>query len=442
MMAEPHYDEEALIALLEAGDESLSRDSHIASCTACSKTLASVREIADCLKSPDVWDTTEISPDPNPNVLAFLDRAQTEMRAEDAAAEPWLRELLAQPREAWAPTLHAHPEWRTAGMVRKLIGATDRAIETMPPDAVEITTLAVDIAEALPPARYGDSTVLRLRGHAWRERAYALYFTGAYNEAVRAVERSRKAFAECGYSEFDDARAGVVLALICASEEKFGEGLASVHSAAEVFVCYDSRHKLLAARRTEASILHGLHRYREALSAYCGLEAEPFSHEDRAGLWQNIAVCYYELGNFDAAGRYFAVAMEAASKLGLLPVIARARWQLGLVLLAQGRPSQALDLLRTVRDDFVTSNMAHDVAEVTTEIAQALVALGRISEVPNECRRALDYFVSASLAATAPAISAVSLLREAAAAGRLDEKAIRDIRTSVINARPLYLYVD
>lgn len=436
MMAEPHYDEEALIALLEAGDESLSRDPHIATCTACTKMLASAREIADCLKAPDVWDTTEISPDPNPNVLAFLDRAQSDMRAEDAAAEPWLRELLAQPREAWSPTLHAHPEWRTAGMVRRLIAATDRAIETMPPDAVEITALAVEIAEALPPARYGDSTVLRLRGHAWRERAYALYFTGSYNEALTAVERSRTVFAECGYSEFDDARAGVVLALICASQEKFNEGLAATRAAAEVFAQYGARAKVVAAKRTEAILLYFSRRYREALAIYHALEAEKLSEQERAGLQQNIAACYGELRDFDAAGRYFAAAIESGAKFGLLTHIAKTRWHLGLVLFAQGRFIQALDLLREVRDEFLSSNMAHDVAEVTTDIAHALVVAGQMNEVSNECRQALNYFASAGLSSTEPAMTAISLLREAASTGRLNEQTVNDIRITITNSRP------
>jgi tetratricopeptide (TPR) repeat protein len=427
--------------LLEAGDDSLSRDPHIATCTACTKMLASVREIADCLKAPDVWDTTEISPDPNPNVLAFLDRAQSDMRAEDAAAEPWLRELLAQPREAWTPTLHAHPEWRTAGMVRKLIAATDRAIETMPPDAVEITALAVEIAEALPPARYGDSTVLRLRGHAWRERAYALYFTGSYNEALTAVERSRTAFAECGYSEFDDARAGVVLALICAEQEKFATGLAAVHAAADIFAGYDAPAKVVAARRTEGITLYQLRRFREALTVYHALETETITATERAALLQNIALCHRELGEFEAAGRYFAAAMDLFARGGFVTAIAKTRWHFGRVLLAQGRYAEALDALRQVREEFVASNMAHDIAEVTTDIAHALVVMGRTRNVADECRRALTYFASAGLTMTEPAMSAISLLQESAANDRLDENAVGEIRWRVVHSRPPTLHL-
>ena len=436
MMAEPHYDEEALIAMLEAGDETLSRDPHLSACTACSKTLASVREIADCLKCPDVWDTTEISPDPNPNVLAFLDRTQKEMRTEDAAAEEWVRTLLAQPRETWAATLHAHPEWRTGGMVRRLIAASYRAIQTMPPDALEMTSLAVEIAESLQVARHGESTVLRLRGHAWRERAYAFYFTGSYNEAVWAVERSRKAFAECGYSEFDDARSAVVFALICAEQERFAEGLAAAREAAEVFEKHDSREKVMAARRSEAIILYLLRRFRDALAIYHALDVEATATAERAALLQNIALCYRELGDFDSAGKYFTKAMELFAKTGFVTAMAKTRWHFGRVLLAQGRHVEALEVLRQVREEFAASNMAHDVAEVTTDIAHLLVVMNRIPEVANECRQALSYFASAGLATTEPAMSAISLLQEAVIARRLDEKTVTKIRSIVANTRP------
>jgi tetratricopeptide (TPR) repeat protein len=437
MTSDGHYNEEVLIALLdEGGDEALDRDPHIAACPACSKTLASVRELADVLKSPDVWNATEISPEPNANVLAFLTHAQSDFRAEDAAAESWVHDLLAQSREAWAPTLHTHPEWRTAGMVRKLIDASYRAIETAPPEALDLTALSIEIAEALPPTRYGESTVSRLRGHAWRERAYALYFTGSYNEALGAVERARAAFKECGYAEFDDARAGVVFALICAEQERYSEGLAAVHAAARVFDAYGSREKLIAARRTEAIVLWQLRRFREALAIYHALEAAALPEQERAAVWQNMALCYRELNDLTTAERYFAHAIEVCTKLGMLTSIAKMRWHLGSVLLAQGKFNEALSLWRQVRDEFAMCNMSHNVAEITTDIAHALVLSDRTQDVVLECHQALVYFMAAGLSRTEPAMTAISLIREVASAGQLDEKKIVDIRSSVVRSRP------
>lgn len=444
MTSEGHYDEEVLIALLdEGGDEALDRDPHIATCKTCSKTAASVRQLADVMKSPDVWDPTEISADPNTNVLSFLEHAQNEFRDEDTAADSWLRELLASPREAWTPTLHAHPEWRTAGMVRKLIEASYRAIETAPPEALELTALATDVAESLDAARYGHSTVTRHRGHAWRERAYALYFTGAYPEALTAVTRARQAFADCGYAEFDDARAGVVFALICAEQERYGEGLKTAGVAAEVFRLYRSRDKVIAAERTEAANVYLLHRYREALRIYRSLEAQANSDEERAGLAQNIAACYRELGDFENAGRYFTAAIEIGSRCGMLSSIAKTRWQLGLVFLAQGRHREALDLLRVVRHEFAESGRVHNLAEVTVDIAQTLVMIGGTTEVIVECREALSHFASAGLMESGSAMHALGLLREAALAGTLDAKAVSAIRSTISSPRPmLHLYAD
>src|SRR4029077_1432817 len=129
--------------------------------------------------------------------------------------------------------------------------------------------------------------------------------------------------------------------------------------------------------------------------------------------------------------------IELCTRLGLLTYIAKTRWHLGLVLLAQGRHPEALGVLRSVRDEFTTANMTNDVAEVTTDIAHALVLAGRMREVVDECHRALEYFSPADLTMTEPSISAISFPHEPEAAGRLDEKAVTDARiAAVVNSRP------
>jgi tetratricopeptide (TPR) repeat protein len=304
-----------------------------------------------------------------------------------------------------------------------------------------MTSIAVEIAESLLPSRYSESTVRRTRGHAWREHAYALYFTGSYNEAATAVERSRKAFAECGYAEFDDARAAVVFALICAEQERFPAGLAAAHAAADVFASYVACAKVVAARRTEGITLYLLRRFREAMVIYHALEAEAITATERAALLQNIALCHRELGELEAAGRYFAAAMDMFAKAGFVTAIAKTRWHFGRVLLAQGRYAESINTLREVREDLAASNMAHDVAEITVDIAHALVIMGRTLEVAGECRRALTYFASAGLTMTEPAMSAISLLQESAANNRLDENAVGEVRLRVLNSRPPTLHL-
>ena len=59
MTSEGHYDEELLIALLdEGGEDALVRDPHIAACTTCNKTLASVMSEHDVLARLSTWPWT------------------------------------------------------------------------------------------------------------------------------------------------------------------------------------------------------------------------------------------------------------------------------------------------------------------------------------------------------------------------------------------------
>jgi hypothetical protein len=110
-----------------------------------------------------VWDSAEVRLDPVPATIANLRAFADRMAYEDAAADAILPELLAGQREEWMPRLMAHPEWRTAGVVRRLVGAIDRALATMPPDAVGITTLATEVADHLQPTACSLDTVHRLQ---------------------------------------------------------------------------------------------------------------------------------------------------------------------------------------------------------------------------------------------------------------------------------------
>src|SRR5437763_589275 len=150
MIIEQHYDEEVLAEFLAEPVDAVSRDKHLASCGLCVKTLDTLRATAHILSEPAVWDSRPISSTPRSETLAFLRNTQKTMAGEDAAAAVWVKELLAGPREAWVAKLEQHPEWRTGGMVRALLKANDLAISTVPSEAVDMTALAIQIAEDIP----------------------------------------------------------------------------------------------------------------------------------------------------------------------------------------------------------------------------------------------------------------------------------------------------
>lgn len=438
-----HYDVELLLDLQAAGGETIGRDEHLRACTDCRETLESLSGVASALRSPDVWDGPELSKTPNASVLATLRGAQSRMRSEDAVAEESVKHLLSGPRESWAPRLAAHPEWRTAGTVRKLIAATDRAIETMPPDALEIANLAVAIAEGLP----SDSTfsVARLRAHAWREKAYALFFLGHYSDAEGALERTfaELATVDAAGAEFDAARALVLRALITRVHERYAETISDSREAANVFMRFGQNDKYVAARRVEALTYYATRQFKKEIELLTSLSKEQVTEQDRAAIAQNIAMAYAELGDIDVAQQYYAEAIREFDRLNMITGRAKTKWNLARRLMAAGRYRHALEELVAARNEFEELGMTNDVAMTSLDIAESYIALNRNPEAVTVCRDLMKYFEAAGLSTTSGALTALSFLAESIDSGRATSSTVLHVKTFLENApsHPTALFV-
>jgi hypothetical protein len=60
-----------------------------------------------------------------------------------------------------------------------------------------MTSLATDIAEELDPPTIRPTRSQRLRGAAWRDKAYALFYVGKFAEAEAAIFASERHFGSC-----------------------------------------------------------------------------------------------------------------------------------------------------------------------------------------------------------------------------------------------------
>lgn len=425
MMMEQHYDEEVLAGFLAEPIDSATRDKHLAACALCQRTLDSLRTTATLLKEAEVWEQPSFSSTPRRETLDFLRNVQKTMGDEDAAAEVYIKQLLSGSRDTWAARLAEHPEWRTAGVVRKLIAATDRAINVMPPDAVEITKLAVEIAEGL-----GES---RLQGNAWYEHGYSCLYTGAYNEGLNALANAEARFASAPVAEHEIARVGIIRAVLYRALDRVDEALAVTASAAVVFKQYGDRERHLAARLARGLTLFAARRFREALEIHLEIvsEARPQTPWYASAL-QNAATCYRELGEFDTAIEYFVKAITAFENAGMISFRAKTRWTLARVLIAQQRYPAALQMLNELRREFEELGMANDLACVALDMAEVLLALGKYSEISAVCRSAMNYFQRAQLTSSEVAMTAVTYLSEVAGAGKLTNTIVRDLRRAFL----------
>ena len=429
MMIEQHYDEEVLAGFLAEPIDSAARDRHLAGCSLCKQTLNSIRDTAGLLKQPDVWSRESFSSTPRPETLAFLRNVQRTMSDEDAAAEVYVKQLLAGSRETWAPRLAEHPEWRTAGVVRKLIAATDRAIDLMPSDAVEITSMALAIANRLSAEEYPAKVVARLRLSAVYEHSYALMYTGAYVEALESIASADSIEQTVG-SEFEQARLDLVRVLVYRTLERRDEALVIARATARVFRDYDDVGRYAAARSAEAIILFHARRFREAVDIHTALAGDKrIDGRWRAASLHNAALCYRELGDFENSIQYTLNAIDAFDKQQMVSSRVKSRWSLARLFAARQQHAKALQILPAIQEEFRDLGMAIDVALVAVDTAESLLALDRVHEIPDACRLAMDYFKSAQLGYTEGALTALATLREAAARSTLTVDDVRGFRT-------------
>jgi tetratricopeptide (TPR) repeat protein len=440
MIIEQHYDEEVLAAFLEEPADSVSRDKHLASCGMCKNTLSSLRMTTTLLHEPAVWDSKPLSTAPRLETMAFLRGVAKTMKDEDAAAEINVKQLLAGSRETWSAKLAEHPEWRTAGMVRRLIKAREEAVNTVPADALQMSAMAVEIAEALE-----DNTRNRhLQGLAHYSHGYAVWYAGGVHEALAAFDRADERLCDVGSAEFDRALVGVMRSMIYQELERRDDALAISTAAAAVFARYADNERFAMARTTAAFTLQAAQRLREALAIHVQIAETATGDKWRSAALHNMALCYIELGELDRASDCLMQAIAGYERLGMMTFRSRVRWALADVFARQGRHFDALPLYTELRQEFEELEMANEVALLSLDMSESLLALGRHSEIGEVCKASLGYFAEAGLAHTEPALRGLAYLQEAAAAGRLTPAAIRGVRAFILapTDQPERLFVE
>jgi tetratricopeptide (TPR) repeat protein len=442
-MIERHYDDETLISLLESGRAV--DDGHLPSCTPCAEKADAYRTFADALRERDVWEKRELPTEAVPSTIATLRAFADRMTDEDTLAEGIVAELLAGPRESWMPRLHAHPEWRTAGVVRKLSAATERAIDIMPPDALEMTSLSVEIAEQLDPRSYPSDTVVRLRGAAWRDRAFALYYTGAFSAAEAAVAVAEQHFSSCVVNEYDLGRLGIVRALVLRAFDRFDEASRVAAASTDAFSRFEDLHRLTSARITEAHMMFSRGEFARAEPLLKEIErllaVTPFAH-NHALVLGNLAYCVRKLGKIDEAIAYYEASAALFNDLGVETEATRLSWGVAATLVDAGRHSDAQARMLAILPEFERLGMSSEAAVMSLEIAELFAASERYDDVQLVCRSAMEIFKRAGTAYTSRALTALAFMREAAAHHRATPNMVRKVREYIrrLPAEPNLLF--
>jgi tetratricopeptide (TPR) repeat protein len=428
-MIERHYDDEALIALID--NDRVAADEHLPHCPPCSEKIESFRMICDALCDQDLWDTQPVRSEPVPATIANLRAFADRMADEDTHAEAILQELLAGSREEWMPRLNEHPEWRTAGVVRRLVAQAYTAVVAMPPDAVEIAELATKISDHLEPADQPSDTIVRLRGSAWRSKAYALYYVGDFSAAEAALCVSERHFSYCGINEYELARLGIVKALVLRPFERFAEATDVAIASAEVFEQYGDVEKTASARLAEVHMLFSREQYARAEEVLLDLESQMSAADyiaTHARVLMNLGLCSRKLGKVTSAIEYYDCASALLDDIGARTETARIRWGVAVMLAEAGRVADACERLRAVMAEMEHLGMASEAAIAGLDVVELLLAQDQYEEVGEICRSSIATFERAGVAYSTRALTALGYIQEAAKHRRADQKLVRTVR--------------
>jgi tetratricopeptide (TPR) repeat protein len=381
-------------------------------------------ELVAALSSQDAWETDPPAPRRFVvDVLAFAERSREEERRAAALCD----EVLQGPSAWWPQRMRASAAEYSAGLVRQLLDRVGPICDTeSPAKALIVTTMAIEIADALSVVSYPCDYVIKLRAEAHRDHAYILSFLGRHPEALTFADRAKELFDQVPLPQYDLARLALVKAAILRSIDRAAEGAVLARDAAQTFLCYGDRTRYLNARVTEAALVYQTEAVAEALDIWLSLQHEPdLESVTRVRLLHNIGTSYARLDRPAEAIEFLQRAIAEYELLGMHAERTRSRWQLGQALVAAGKTRDALPLLRNAWREFDGFEMTADAALAALNLAEALLILGEPQEVPSICRDIVARFTQAGM--TSRAMTALSFLREAVALGEATPSLVRHV---------------
>ncbi|HEY0372810.1 MAG TPA: tetratricopeptide repeat protein [Thermoanaerobaculia bacterium] len=419
-----HYDEESLFEYVEGTSPIASEiDSHVSECRECAAEVGEHRELIATLSDKDVWE----SPAPAPrhavaNVVAFAER----IHREDADAIVICDDVLTGPVAWWPQRLRKTNGANTAGVVKQLLERMFRTVETSPVNGLQMTTLAIGIANALDVSEYPCDYVVRLRAQALREHAQVLSLMGRYLEAVDFVDRARRLFLQTPLPEYDLARVAIVKAAILQHIDRIDEAAALAREAGDTFLRFGDRARHVNARITEGSVLFNAHSVDRALAIWQSVEHDAGLNEtSTVRVAHNIALCLVDLGRPVEAIDYLVRCVADFEMLGMQTERTRSRWILTHALVVAGKQNEAIPALRQTWREFEQLDLVADAGLVALELADVLLSTGHPEEVPAICRDVISQFTRSGMASRA--ITALSFLREAVALGQASTSLVRHV---------------
>jgi len=363
------------------------------------------------------------------------------LAAEEHAAELLLKQLIDNPARVALSNLAARRKFLTAGVTRKLLQAAGEACDREPLEALTFADVAIEVAEQL--TGYPAAVIHELRAHAWKERANALAALGRYDASLDALDHAEREFRKTPGAPLGDAIVQHARAIVHYYRGNYEAAVALLNQSAAMYASLGETGRCMRVRHLLANALIYQGDVRGAQVVYEELLAWGEAVNDLAWVAREsdtLGRCAYELGDLSSAVLYYHRSARLFRELDMDAEALKPEWGLALVVLASGKPDDALVSLFNLRQNFRQRGMLSDEALVCLDMIDALHALGRDVEIAAVASEIIESFTRSGMLTSA--LTAFGYLKKAAARGAATPRIIQYVRQflSILQHEPALLF--
>lgn len=339
---------------------------------------------------------------------------------EQKEVETSLAELLREPPSRRTELVRTEERFYRLKLC-ELLEARARELWSEDPSAVaDLADLAVQIAERLDPARYGERLVEDVRAVAWAHLGNAYRIASDLRRAEEALRRSLEHHFRAGEDASTEAEILSFLASLRNSQGRFEEAARLLDRVIEVYHAGKERHLEGRAMIQKGLALGYGGQHGKAIRLIrSGLSRLDLHREPRLAVaaWHNLVVYLTESGRHREALETLEKQRQLYLNHGDQMHLVRFNWLKGMITRDLGRLEEAEAALREARDAFVERGIGFDAALVSLDLAMVYALRGDHGQVKRLAAEMVPIFESRDV--HQEAIAALLIFKQAAEAERV-----------------------
>lgn len=365
----------------------------LSGCGRCREALSALRELGDESardEAPAAEDAPSIS-----RILASLGERAARIERERTEARRHLEDFLTHPVARQWTLVRNSRRFDTWSFCAGLLDAAFEAIYDDPRRSREMADMALEIAERLDSAPYGERAVHDLRGRSWAHVGNARRALGDLAAAETALRRARALLDDGTGDPLDEAELLYFESSLYRAQRRFPEALRKVRRSIRLYRELGDSHLEGRSRLGEAGILYVQGEPLAAIEAdrkgIALVDAERDRHLALAGR-HNLVWHSMEAGRVDEALAELAEFRDEYARVGDRSSLLRLSWLEAKLLQKKGRREEARAAYGRTLDGFAAAELPYEVANVSLDLASLEVEAGRIADVKQLAAETLVLF--------------------------------------------------